>query len=83
MNEAETRAEHIDPALKDTGWFSIVDIMQVPTQQPDILAFPSAPSAPPRDPKSCFHAETRRPRRMTKQFFSPREHLPRGSNGTR
>ena len=50
----------------DSWWFSIVDIMQVLTQQPDFLAFPSACSAPPRDPKSCSHAEARRARRMTK-----------------
>jgi hypothetical protein len=30
MNEAETRAEHID-----TRWFSVIDIVQVLTQQPD------------------------------------------------
>jgi type I restriction enzyme, R subunit len=33
MNEAETRAEHIDPALKGTGW-GIVDGSRIPREYP-------------------------------------------------
>lgn len=28
MNEAETRAEHIDPALKAAGYFTIYDFVK-------------------------------------------------------
>lgn len=36
MNEAETRAEHIDPALKDAGW-GVVDGSRVLREYPITL----------------------------------------------
>jgi hypothetical protein len=52
MNEAETRAEHIDPALKAAGW-GVVEGSKVLREHPitPATAAPAAAAAPPQTPR--------------------------------
>ena len=53
MNEAETRAEHVDPALAAAGW-GVVDGSRIRREYPITLGH-ARPTRRPRPPREAAH----------------------------